>query len=103
MSKGLRLAELVAGLSLATDLGMGQPLEQALRTCLIALSLGERAGVEQEQLAAIFYVALLRFLGCNADARRAPAPVDAIPAGRPGGPDGRLCGAPVRSPAAAPV
>lgn len=27
----LRLAEVVAALSLATDLGMGQPMEQALR------------------------------------------------------------------------
>jgi hypothetical protein len=42
MSEGLRLAELLAALSLATDLGMGQPLEQALRTCLIALELGQR-------------------------------------------------------------
>src|SRR5688572_11403616 len=64
----VRLAELLAAISLATDLGMGQPLEQALRTCLIALGLGERLGLRPEELSDVFYVALLRFLGCSADA-----------------------------------
>jgi HD-GYP domain-containing protein (c-di-GMP phosphodiesterase class II) len=63
-----RLAELVAGLSLATDLGMGQPIEQGLRTCLVSLTLAELAGVDAEELAETYYVALLRFLGCTADA-----------------------------------
>jgi HD-GYP domain-containing protein (c-di-GMP phosphodiesterase class II)/DNA-binding CsgD family transcriptional regulator len=67
MPEGLRLAEMLAALSLATDLGMGQPLEQALRTCLIALGLGERLGLRDEQ-GEVYYVALLRFLGCTADA-----------------------------------
>jgi len=66
--EGLRLAELLAALSLATDLGMGQPLEQALRTCLIALDLGEQLGLSTEELSDVYYVALLRFLGCTADA-----------------------------------
>lgn len=68
MADRLRLAELLAALSLATDLGVGQPLEQALRTCLIALSLGERSGLSGEELSEVYYVALLRFLGCTADA-----------------------------------
>lgn len=85
---GLRLAELMAALSLATDLGMGQPLEQALRTCLIALRLGKLANLPADELPAVYYGALLRFLGCTADAhdtagligddiafRRAVAPV----------------------------
>ena len=67
-SSDLRLAEFLAALSLATDLGMGQPLEQALRTCLIALALGERLGLGPDDLSDIYYVALLRFLGCTADA-----------------------------------
>src|SRR6202022_2717471 len=68
MAEALRLAELMAALSLATDLGMGQPLEQALPTCLIALGLGERLGLRGEDLCDVYYVALLRFLGCTADA-----------------------------------
>src|SRR5579859_8204580 len=68
MPEALRLAEFLAALSLATDLGMGQPLEQALRTCLIALALGQRLGLAPDELADVYYVALLRFLGCTADA-----------------------------------
>jgi len=85
----LRLAELMAALSLATDLGMGQPLEQALRTCLIAIELAERMRLAKHEISEVFYVALLRFLGCTVDAhelaeifggddiasRRASAPV----------------------------
>jgi len=85
----LRLAELMAALSLATDLGMGQPLEQALRTCLIAIALAERMRLAKHEISEVFYVALLRFLGCTVDAhelaeifggdniaaRRASAPV----------------------------
>jgi HD-GYP domain-containing protein (c-di-GMP phosphodiesterase class II) len=69
MPESLRLAEFLAALSLATDLGMGQPLEQALRTCLIALALGRRLGLGPADLSDVYYVALLRFLGCTADAR----------------------------------
>ncbi len=75
MTERLRLAELMAALSLATDLGMGQPLEQALRTCLIATALGERLGLSGEELSEIYYVALLRFLGCTADAHEFAAMV----------------------------
>src|SRR5438876_1295051 len=68
VTERLRLAEFLAALSLATDLGMGQPLEQALRTCLIALTLGQRLGLGPDDLSDVYYVALLRFLGCTADA-----------------------------------
>ena len=40
----VRLAELVAALSLGIDLGFGQPMEHVLRQCLIALRLAERVG-----------------------------------------------------------
>ena len=42
----VRLAELVAALSLGVDLGFGQPMEHVLRQCLIALRLAERIGLE---------------------------------------------------------
>ena len=71
VTQRLRLAELMAALSLATDLGMGQPLEQALRTCLIAIDLAERMGLTKGEVSEVFYVALLRFLGCTADAHEA--------------------------------
>jgi hypothetical protein len=32
---GVRLAELMAALSIATDLGMGQPMEFAMTSCIV--------------------------------------------------------------------
>lgn len=71
----VRLAELVASLSLATDLGTGQPLAHALRTCLLSVELTRRSGVGSQRPADVYYVALLRFLGCTADASEAAAAV----------------------------
>ena len=64
----VRLAELVATLSLATDLGLGLPMEHVLRQSLIAMRLAERIGVEPEQRADVFYVSLLAWVGCWVDA-----------------------------------
>ncbi len=63
----MRLAEMVAALSLATDLGTGHPLERALRTCLVAVRLGAYLPLTDSQLQATYYTALLRFVGCTAD------------------------------------
>ncbi|MBW7882514.1 MAG: HD domain-containing protein [Caldilineaceae bacterium] len=63
----LRLAELMAALSIATDLGMGQPMEFAMSTCIIAVRLGEAAGLSDTELRDAYYEALLRYIGCNAD------------------------------------
>lgn len=38
----VRLADLVAALSLGIDLGFGQPMEHVLRQCLFALRLADR-------------------------------------------------------------
>ena len=62
----LRLAELVATLSIATDLGTGHPIERALRACLFALRLGDAFGCDETTLADIYCVTLLRFASCAA-------------------------------------
>src|SRR5690349_4325595 len=67
-SSDIRLAELMAALSLATDLGMGQPLEYALCACVLAVRLGEAVGLDEGGLRAVYYQALLRYIGCNAEA-----------------------------------
>ena len=46
----VRLAELVAALSLGIDLGFGQPMEHVLRQCLISLRLAERIGLDEEEI-----------------------------------------------------
>lgn len=66
-SSGIRLAELMAALSLATDLGMGQPIEFALCACVLALRLADKCGYSQDALREIYYQALLRYIGCNAE------------------------------------
>ena len=65
---GVRLAELVAALSLGIDLGFGQPMEHVLRQCLIALRTAEQAGLDEEQRVAVYYTALLINVGCHTDA-----------------------------------
>jgi HD-GYP domain-containing protein (c-di-GMP phosphodiesterase class II) len=67
----IRAAELVGALSLATDLGTGQPLEHALRTAVLAVRLGELAGASREELADTYYVALLHAAGCTSNGHEA--------------------------------
>jgi HD-GYP domain-containing protein (c-di-GMP phosphodiesterase class II) len=65
---GVRLAELVAALSLATDLGLGQPQQHIIRQTLIAMRFAELEGLSDDERAAIFYVSLLAWVGCVVDA-----------------------------------
>jgi HD-GYP domain-containing protein (c-di-GMP phosphodiesterase class II) len=64
----VRSGELFAALSLATDLGTGQPAEHGLRTCLLALELAGLIGVEGDELEDVYYLGLLHSIGCTADA-----------------------------------
>jgi hypothetical protein len=50
----VRLAELVAALSLGIDLAFRQPMEHVLRQCLIALRRAEAMGVDEEQRAVVY-------------------------------------------------
>ena len=64
----VRMAELIAALSLGIDLGFGQPMEHVLRQCLIALRLAERIGLDEDERAVVYYTALLINVGCHTDA-----------------------------------
>src|SRR5215467_14501932 len=64
---GLRFAEMMAALSVATDFAMGQPVEHALASCALAVRLGASAGLSTAELRDVYYQALLRYIGCNAD------------------------------------
>ena len=67
----IRAAEVVGALSLATDLGTGQPLEHALRTAVLAVRLGELAGASAQELFDTYYVALLHASGCTSNGHEA--------------------------------
>jgi HD-GYP domain-containing protein (c-di-GMP phosphodiesterase class II) len=64
----VRLAELVAALSLGIDLGYGQPMEHVLRQCLIGLRIAERMGLDDQARATVYYTSLLISVGCHTDA-----------------------------------
>jgi HD-GYP domain-containing protein (c-di-GMP phosphodiesterase class II) len=61
-------AEVIAALSLATDLGTGLPLEHGLESTLVAMRLGEQLGVDAETARQTYYACLLFYIGCTADA-----------------------------------
>jgi HD-GYP domain-containing protein (c-di-GMP phosphodiesterase class II) len=62
------MAELTIALSLATDLGTGQPRDHGLRTCWLALAAAGELGLDAPARSCVYHTALLRFLGCTADA-----------------------------------
>ena len=64
----IRLSELVALLSLGTDLGLGQPMEHMINACLIALRLAERLGMDDSERPVLYYSGLLAWVGCHSDA-----------------------------------
>jgi HD-GYP domain-containing protein (c-di-GMP phosphodiesterase class II) len=67
----IRAAEVVGALSLATDLGTGQPLEHAMRTAVLAVRLGELSGASANELADTYYAALLHASGCTSNSHEA--------------------------------
>jgi HD-GYP domain-containing protein (c-di-GMP phosphodiesterase class II) len=64
----VRLAELIAALSLGVDLGFDQPMEHVLRQTVIALRIADRLGLDDDLRATLYYAALLVNVGCHADA-----------------------------------
>ena len=64
----VRLAELVATISLGTDLGLGQSMEHVIRQTVIALRMGDLLGLPQEERVVLYYSGLLAWVGCHTDA-----------------------------------
>jgi len=64
----LRLSELVATLALAQDNAFGQPLESQLRSCLLATSICAAARFDEQLRETVYWVALLRYVGCTGHA-----------------------------------
>lgn len=84
-----RFAELMACLAGACELAMGQSADHALHSCAVSMRLAQAASLCGNELRNVYYQALLRFIGCNADAeamasiagdviglRQATAPLD---------------------------
>jgi HD-GYP domain-containing protein (c-di-GMP phosphodiesterase class II) len=68
VGQSVSLAELVATLSLAADLGLGQPMDHCMRQAVIGLRLADRMGLDEEEHVATYYLGLMRHVYCHADA-----------------------------------
>ncbi|MDX6307882.1 MAG: hypothetical protein QOI06_928 [Nocardioidaceae bacterium] len=64
----VRIAELIATLSYAADLGLGQPMDHCLRHTVMALRLADLAGADQLDREATYYLGMLVNSYCHADA-----------------------------------
>jgi putative nucleotidyltransferase with HDIG domain len=62
----LRLADLLAALSVTTDLAMGQAPEKSVRACLLATELARAMDLPEAEVADVYYHTLLKHLGCTA-------------------------------------
>jgi HD-GYP domain-containing protein (c-di-GMP phosphodiesterase class II) len=63
-TSGVRLNEVLVAISMATDLGLGQPSQHMVRAARLSMRLGDRLGLEPSQLAVLYDVSLLTYVGC---------------------------------------
>ncbi|MEM9575272.1 MAG: HD domain-containing phosphohydrolase [Pseudomonadota bacterium] len=69
MSK-ISLSGILASLSHALDLTEGQPEGHCVRCCHIGMAIGREAGLDDAELADLYYTLLLKDLGCSTNAAR---------------------------------
>ena len=67
-SSEVRTAEVIAAISMATDLAVGFPLEHGLQSCVIAARLCDRLDVDRDTASQAYFLSLLFYVGCNAPA-----------------------------------
>lgn len=66
----LRLSELISSLSYALDITEGQPEGHCIRCCWLGMAVGKELGLEEHALWELYYVLLLKDLGCSSNASR---------------------------------
>jgi hypothetical protein len=59
----VRVAEVIGALSLATDLGIGVPLEHGLQSTLLAMRLADHLKVDAETAVQTYYTCQLFYVG----------------------------------------
>jgi HD-GYP domain-containing protein (c-di-GMP phosphodiesterase class II) len=64
------LADILSALSYALDLVEGQPMGHAVRTCLLAMEIGRRIGLGEDQLANLYFASLMKDAGCSSNSVR---------------------------------
>ena len=66
----VRLAELLGAMCHALDLTEGQPEGHCVRCCWIGMHIGREIGLGDAELSDLYYVLLLKDLGCSSNAAR---------------------------------
>jgi HD-GYP domain-containing protein (c-di-GMP phosphodiesterase class II) len=69
-TRGLKLSQLIGALSHALDITEGQPEGHCTRCCWIGMHVGREIGLSDAQLWELYYVLLLKDLGCSSNAAR---------------------------------
>jgi HD-GYP domain-containing protein (c-di-GMP phosphodiesterase class II) len=62
------MPELISALSFALDLTEGAMPGHALRSCILGMRIGQRAGLSHSQLTDLYYALLLKDIGCSSNA-----------------------------------
>lgn len=65
--ESLRAAEVIAPVCLATDLGMGFPLEHGLHATLMATRFCDLIDVDQDTKRRVYYASMLMYTGCTSE------------------------------------
>ncbi|MFE6736478.1 HD domain-containing phosphohydrolase [Microbacterium sp. NPDC057650] len=61
--------ETIAALSVAIDLGLGQPAEHMLRAAILSCRIADRLGLPAARRGGAYYSTLLMWIGCTADSQ----------------------------------
>ncbi len=74
----VRLAHVLDSLALAIELGLGVPSETIHRTAVVSARLGHGAGLDEEDVVAAYYLAILCYVGCTTTAHETSKAVDEL-------------------------
>lgn len=77
----LRLADVLTSLAVAIEIGLGVPAQTIQRTSLVAVRLARAAALDDEDVVAAFYLAILRYVGCTTTAHQTSMFVDELAIG----------------------
>ena len=68
--QSLTISELLGALSCALDMTEGQPAGHCMRVCWIGVHVGRELGLPEPELWELYYVLLMKDLGCSSNAAR---------------------------------
>ena len=74
----VRLAHVLDSLALAIELGLGVPAQTIHRTAVISARLGRGAGLDEEDVVAAYYLAILCYVGCTTTSHETSKAVDEL-------------------------